>query len=233
MAIKQAKALGLTNFSVFCNHVLTPSAIAAILGVTNEETGAPIQVDAFIGPGHVSIITGTDPYEPFAKDHNKPIVVSGFEPLDILRSVEMLIAQLNAGRAVVENQYTRAVTGAGNAKAQAAMNETLKIRDSFEWRGLGMIANSALAVADAFSEFDAERRYGIADRSIPDHPACECAAVLRGEKRPKDCRIFGTACTPDMPIGSCMVSPEGACAAHYLYGRFRDETARTADVANA
>ncbi len=232
LALKRAKELGLANFSVFCNHVLTPSAIAAILGAA-DAGGNPIQVDGFIGPGHVSIVTGTDVYRPFAERHGKPIVISGFEPLDVLASVERVIAQLNTGRAEVENQYSRAVTGAGNLRAKAVIAETLSVRDRFEWRGLGVIPESGLAVNEAFAEFDAERRFALAERSVADHPACECAAVLRGETRPQECRIFGTGCTPEMPVGSCMVSAEGACAAHYLYGRFRDRAAARSAAVDA
>jgi len=224
-ALKQAKAMGLGNFTVFCNHVLTPSAIAAILSLENSPDGEGLQVDGFIGPGHVSTVIGSATYEPFARNHGKPIVVSGFEPLDILHSVEMLVAQLNEGRTEVETQYSRAVGRDGNNKAQALIRETLALRESFEWRGLGSIPESALRVADAYAAFDAERKFGLESLSVPDHPACECGTILRGVKRPAECRIFGTGCTPDNPIGSCMVSPEGACAAHYLYGRFRTEAA--------
>ena len=227
-ALKQAKALGLRNFSVFCNHVLTPSAIAAILSLEDSPDGEGLQVDGFVGPGHVSTVIGSAPYEPFSRSHGKPIVVSGFEPLDILQSVEMLVTQLNQGRSEVENQYSRAVGRQGNLRAQALIKETLAVRRSFDWRGLGSIPYSALRVADAYAAFDAEQRYSLEPRSVPDHPACECGTILRGVKRPEECRIFGTGCTPDQPIGSCMVSPEGACAAHYLYGRFRSVEAPAA-----
>jgi hydrogenase expression/formation protein HypD len=220
VALSRAKAEGLGNFTVFCNHVLTPSAISAILALAQEPGG--VAIDGFVGPGHVSTVIGSRPYEHFAESYGKPIVIAGFEPLDILQSVLMLVEQLNAGRAAVETQYSRAVSRDGNAKAQALIAETLALRDGFEWRGLGTIPDSALRVADAYAEFDAETRFGLAYRSVPDHPACECATILRGAKRPQDCRIFGTGCTPENPIGSCMVSPEGACAAHYLYGRFRE-----------
>jgi len=218
-ALSQARALGLKNFSVLCNHVLTPSAMRAILDASGPDA---VRVDAFIGPGHVSAVIGTAPYEPFAETYGKPIAIAGFEPLDVLQAVLMLVEQFRDGRCVVENQYARAVGRDGNRKAQALVAETLVLRESFEWRGLGSIPFSALRVADAYAGFDAERRFGLDYTPVPDHPACECGTILRGAKRPNECRIFATGCTPENPVGACMVSPEGACAAHYLYGRFRD-----------
>ena len=220
-ALIQAKAAGLDNFSVFCNHVLTPAAMRAILDSPEMQGEAALRIDGFIGPGHVSAVIGSRPYEVFAEADGKPIVISGFEPLDIVQSVAMLVRQIGEGRAQVEIQYTRAVTRDGNRKAQALVAQTMEPRDSFEWRGLGSIPYSALAIRDAYGGFDAERRFALPYAAVDDHPACECPAILRGVKRPADCRIFGTACTPETPIGACMVSPEGACAAHYRYARFR------------
>lgn len=220
VAIKQAAAETLGNFSVFCNNVLTPSAIQAILGSPEAAAGL-VRVDGFVGPGHVSTITGTKPYEYFARSYRKPIVVAGFEPLDLIQAILMLIRQLNDGRAEVENQYTRAVSREGNRRARAVVAEVLTPRERFEWRGLGTLSESALGIREAYAAFDAERRFDIAYRSVPDHPACSCSDILRGLKQPSECRIFGTGCTPDNPIGSCMVSPEGACSAFYQYGRFR------------
>ncbi|OIQ97791.1 hydrogenase expression/formation protein HypD [mine drainage metagenome] len=214
VAVKLAEAEGLKNFSVLCNHVLTPAAMHAILSGGAE-------LDGFVGPAHVSAVIGAAPYEVFASDYRKPVVIAGFEPLDVLQSILMLVRQVNAGAARVENQFIRAVTRSGNLKAQALMAEVFERRESFEWRGLGSVPDSALRLSQPYAGFDAEARFGIGYVAVPDHKACECAAILRGEKRPQQCRIFGTACTPDNPVGSCMVSPEGACAAHYSYGRFR------------
>lgn len=220
VAVKQAEALGLGNFSVFCNHVLTPSAIDAILGSPEAAEGR-IQVDGFVGPGHVSTIIGTAPYERFAREHDKPVVVAGFEPLDLMQSILMLVRQLDEGRSEVENQYTRAVVRDGNAKALALVEEVLELRPSFEWRGLGTLPASALRVRDRFAAWDAERKWSVPYEAVPDHKACACGEILRGLKKPTDCRIFGTACTPESPVGSCMVSPEGSCAAYFAYGRLR------------
>ena len=216
--IRQARANGLTNFSVLCNHVLTLPAMEAIL---TQPGGVPLQ--GLVGPAHVSTVIGSQPYQYIAKRFNKPNVISGFEPLDLLQGILMLLRQVNENRAEVENEFTRAVTLAGNRKAQALVDEVFEVRDSFEWRGLGSLPFSGLKIRVAFAEFDAELRYpDLIYTNVPDHKACECGAILRGEKRPQDCKIFGTICTPDNPIGSCMVSSEGACAAHYTYGRFSE-----------
>ena len=215
VAVRQAAAEGLHNFSILCNHVLTPAAMHAILGVPG------VAIDGFIGPAHVSTVIGPEPYEPFARDYAKPVVIAGFEPLDVMRSVQMLIAQINEGRAQVENEFTRAVVPGGNAKARALVDEVFETRESFEWRGLGSVARSALRLRPAFAAFDAELRFDVPYRAVSDHKSCECAAILRGQKRPEECRIFGSVCTPQTPVGSCMVSAEGACAALYSYGRFR------------
>ena len=217
VVVRQAEALGLKNFSVLCNHVLTPAAMQAILA-----NPAGVQLDGFIGPAHVSTVIGSRPYEPFARDYGKPVVIAGFEPLDVMQAVLMLVRQVNAGRAEVENEFTRAVTYEGNLKAQVLMDEVFERRDSFEWRGLGTLPESALKLRPRYTDFDAEARFGVDYVPVPDNTACECGVILCGEKRPQDCRIFGTACTPERPVGACMVSAEGACAAHYTYGRFRD-----------
>jgi len=216
VALRQARAEGIANFSVLCNHVLTPPAMRAIL-----EAPGGVALDGFIGPAHVSTVIGSAPYVPFAREFGKPVVIAGFEPLDVLRAIQMLVAQIDAGRAEVENEFTRAVGLEGNRKAQALVAEVFALREAFEWRGLGTLLHSALRLRPEFAAFDAERRFAVPYRGVPDHKACECAAVLRGDRRPQDCRIFGTACTPDHPVGACMVSSEGACAAHYSYGRFR------------
>lgn len=212
--IMQAAAMGVRNFSVFCNHVLTPAAMSHIL-----EPESDAALDGLIGPAHVSTVIGSRPYEKFVSESGCPVAISGFEPLDVMQSILMLVRQLNDGRVAVENQFLRAVTRDGNVKAQAMMAKVFSLRETFEWRGLGEIPASALRIADDFADFDAERRFAVGYRSVADPKACECASILRGLKRPADCRVFGTACTPDHPIGACMVSSEGACAAHYTYGR--------------
>jgi len=221
VALRQAQALGLDNFSVFCNHVLTPAAISHILESKEVREYGTVPLDGFIGPAHVSTVIGSQPYEFFAEEYARPVVIAGFEPLDVLQAILMLVRQLNEGRAEVENEFTRAVTREGNAKAKALVAEVFELRRSFEWRGLGEVPYSALAIKPAYRAFDAEARYDIAYRSVPDNKACECGAILRGVKKPADCKVFGTVCTPENPIGSCMVSSEGACAAHYTYGRFK------------
>ncbi|WP_301100692.1 hydrogenase formation protein HypD [Propionivibrio sp.] len=229
VAVKQADALGLMNFSVLCNHVLTPAAMLAILANQAGE-----RLHGFVGPAHVSTVIGSRPYETFAFDHGKPVVIAGFEPLDVLQAILMLLRQINTGRAEVENEFTRAVTPDGNRKAQTLMDEVFELRDSFEWRGLGTIPHSALKLRQRYVRFDAETRFGLEYRTVPDNKGCECGAILRGEKRPQECKIFGTACTPDNPVGSCMVSAEGACAAHYTYGlknRFQRRERRGAENA--
>ncbi len=218
VAVQQAHTAGLNNFSILCNHVLTPAAMHAIL---NIEGG--VQLDGFVGPAHVSTVIGSQPYEVFASDYSKPVVIAGFEPLDVMQAILMLVRQVNEGRTEVENEFTRAVKREGNHKAQALVSAIFESRDSFEWRGLGSVPQSALRLRSEYAEFDAERRFDVEYVTVPDHKACECGAILRGEKRPQECKIFGTVCTPQNPVGSCMVSSEGACAAHYTYGRFRED----------
>jgi hydrogenase expression/formation protein HypD len=207
---------------VLCNHVLTPSAITHILESPEVRQYGTVPIDGFVGPAHVSIVIGARPYEHFAAEYCKPVVIAGFEPLDVMQAILMLVRQVNEGRAEVENEFTRAVTREGNRAAQAIVSEVFELRSSFEWRGLGEVPYSALKIRPAFARFDAERRFGLVYRSVPDHKQCECGAILRGVKKPTDCKLFGTVCTPENPMGSCMVSSEGACAAHYSYGRFRD-----------
>lgn len=229
-ALKRAEALGLKNFSVFCNHVLTPPAMRRILDAAdgksvdgNAADGAEAApaLDGVIGPAHVSTVTGWRAYADLAETYRKPVTVAGFEPLDVLQAVLMLVRQVEDGRAEVENQYVRAVTADGNRKAQQATAETMEPRASYEWRGLGETPFSALKIRDAYAGFDAERLFDMPGRRVADHKACECGAILRGAKSPADCKLFAVACTPDNPLGACMVSSEGACAAHFAYGRFR------------
>lgn len=217
VAIQQAQAEKLDNFTVFCNHVLTPSAMQAIL-----DAPEPVAIDGFLGPSHVSTIIGSQAYEVFAQDYLKPIVIAGFEPLDVMQSALMLIRQLNTQRHTVENEYTRAVTREGNTKAQRLMAQVFCLRDEFEWRGLGLIPKSALKLKDEYAGFDAELRFQLPEIKASDVKGCECPAILRGAKRPVDCKLLGTVCTPENPMGSCMVSSEGACAAYWSYGRLRE-----------
>ena len=221
VALLQAKAEGLANFSVFCNHVLTPAAIGHILSSPEAKRGE-VSIDGFLGPSHVSSVIGSQPYEAAAAEFQKPVVIAGFEPLDVMQSTLMLIRQINEGRHEVENEYTRVVTRHGNRKAQAIVAEVLELRASFEWRGLGAVSSSALQIREAFAEFDAERRFAISEKASREVKSCECPAILRGVKKPTDCKLFGTVCTPDTPMGSCMVSSEGACAAYWTYGGYRN-----------
>ena len=222
-AISMAQQKGLKNFSVFCNHVLTPPAINAILDIPEAPTREHVHLDGFVGPAHVSAVIGSQPYEPFAQAFSKPVVIAGFEPLDVMQAILMLVRQVNEGRHEVENQYIRAVTREGNRKAQALVAEMFELRESFEWRGLGSVPLSALRLRPAYADFDAEQRFAIVTTPADDNPACECGAILRGVKAPVDCKLFGTLCTPENPMGSCMVSSEGACAAQWTYGRFREQ----------
>jgi hydrogenase expression/formation protein HypD len=222
LVLKQAAAEDLANFSVLCCHVLTPSAITHILESPEVKQWGTVPLDGFVGPAHVSILIGSAPYEGFARDYRKPVVIAGFEPLDVMQAILMLVRQVNDGRHEVENEFTRAVTREGNAAAQALVAEVFALRENFEWRGLGEVAFSALRIRDAFARWDAERRFDLRYQPVPDHKQCDCGAILRGVKRPSDCRLFATVCTPENPMGSCMVSSEGACAAHYSYGRWKD-----------
>jgi hydrogenase expression/formation protein HypD len=222
VVIKQAAALGLDNFSVLCCHVLTPSAISNILESPEVRELGTVPLDGFIGPAHVSTVIGSAPYEFFAEEFRKPVVIAGFEPLDVMQAILMLVRQVNEGRAEVENEFARAVTREGNLKAQNLVSEIFELRRAFEWRGLGLVPYSALKIRREYARFDAEVRFPLDYRSVADNKACECGAILRGVKRPQDCKLFGTVCTPENPIGSCMVSSEGACAAHYTYGRYKD-----------
>ena len=221
VAIETARAEGLPNFSVFCNHVLTPVAIDHILSSPDFAPGGAARIDGFLGPSHVSAVIGSRPYAAAVHKHRKPVVIAGFEPLDVMQSVLMLIAQVNEGRAEVENQYTRVVTRDGNRKAQALVARVFELRESFEWRGLGSVTGSALRIRPEFADFNAERRFGLSEKQSREVKSCECPAVLRGVKKPTECKLFGKACTPETPMGACMVSSEGACAAYWSYGRFR------------
>ena len=222
LLIRDAQRAELRNFSVLCCHVLTPPAIMHILESPEVRQYGTVPLDGFVGPAHVSIVIGSEPYESFAKTYRKPVVIAGFEPLDVMQAILMLVRQVNDGRAEVENEFIRAVSRTGNLKAQALMAEIFELRSSFEWRGLGEVPVSALKIRPSYAQFDAESRFDLSYQPVADNKACECGAILRGVKKPTDCLIFGTVCTPENPVGACMVSSEGACAAHYSYGRFKD-----------
>jgi hydrogenase expression/formation protein HypD len=215
VTLLRARAERARNFSVFCNHVLIGPPLRAIL----ETPG--LRVDAFVGPGHVSSVIGTDAYRFIPDEYGRPVVVSAFEPVDLLQSIAMLLRQRAEGRCEVENQYTRVVRREGNERAAAAIAETMEPREDFEWRGLGVLPWSALRVRDAFAAFDAERLFTLPGARIEDPKACRCGEVLTGQIKPWECGVFGTACTPERPLGTCMVSSEGACAAFFSYGRLR------------
>lgn len=225
MTLLRAEQEGLENFSVFCNHVTIIPAIKAILDSPD------LRLDGFLGPGHVSTVIGCRPYEFIAQQYEKPLVVAGFEPLDILQSIYMLLVQLNEDRCEVENQYTRVVPWEGNSAALRAIGETMRLRPYFEWRGLGFISDSALRLSERFARFDAELLFDLPGVRVADPKACQCGEVLKGVLKPWECKVFGTACTPETPIGTCMVSPEGACAAYYNFGRFTRERMKEASKA--
>ncbi len=214
VTLLQARERSITNFSVFSNHVTIVPPMKAIL----DSPG--FDLDGFIGPGHVSTVIGTTPYRFVSADYGRPVVTAGFEPADILQAVAMLLRQLDEGRCEVENQYKRVVPDGGNPRALALLAEVFVIRPHFEWRGLGFIAQSALAIGPSFVAWDAEQKFAIPGLRVADPKACQCGEVLKGALRPWECKVFGTACTPETPIGTCMVSSEGACAAYYNFGRY-------------
>jgi hydrogenase expression/formation protein HypD len=218
VTLLRARAENSPNFSVFCNHVTIEPPLRAIL----ETPG--LRVDAFIGPGHISTVIGTDAYRFIPEEYGRPVAVSAFEPVDLLQAMAMLLRQRAEGRCEVENQYTRVVRPEGNARALAAIDATMELRDEFEWRGLGTIPRSALRVRPEFGAWDAERLFTVPGIRIEDPKACRCGEVLTGQIKPWECGVFGTACTPERPLGTCMVSSEGACAAFYAYGRLRRPT---------
>lgn len=217
LTVLRAAAEGIENFSVFCNHVMIMPALKAILDSPD------LRLDAFIGPGHVSTVIGCRPYEWIPRDFGMPLVVAGFEPLDLLQSVYMIMKQFAEGRAEVENQYTRIVQYDGNPVALKVLADVFTPRPFFEWRGLGSIAHSALQLAPKYARYDAELRYELPGVRVADPKACQCGEVLKGVLKPWECKVFGTACTPETPIGTCMVSSEGACAAYYNFGQYAQQ----------
>jgi hydrogenase expression/formation protein HypD len=220
LTLMRAKAEGIQNFSVFCNHVTIIPAIRAILDSPD------MRIDAFIGPGHVSTVIGCRPYEWIARDERRPIVVSGFEPLDMLQSIVMLLHQLRQGTAIVENQYKRVVPWEGNPAALRAMAEVFELRPFFEWRGLGFISQSALRIKESYGAWDAERVFEVPGVRVTDPKAAQCGEVLKGVLKPVQCKLFGRECTPERPVGALMVSSEGSCAAYYNYEHRKSASAR-------
>jgi hydrogenase expression/formation protein HypD len=221
MTVLHAEKEGIENFSIFCNHIIIVPALKALLD------SPELKLDGFIGPGHVSTVIGTRPYEFVAGDYRKPMVVAGFEPLDILQAIYKIVKQCVEGRAEIENQYRRVVTRDGNSRSLQVLSEVFELRDYFEWRGLGSIPRSGMKLKSKYARFDAERRFNVAGLRIADPKACQCGEILKGVKKPWECKVFGTACTPETPIGSCMVSSEGACAAYYNFGRLSKVASRS------
>jgi hydrogenase expression/formation protein HypD len=217
LTLKRAKQEDLRNFSCVCNHVTIVPPLRALL------ESPDLRLDGFVGPGHVATVVGARPFQFIPADYRKPLVIAGFEPLDILQAVHMILRQLAEGRCAVENQYSRVVPWEGNLRALEAMAEVFELRPHFEWRGLGFISQSALKLSDAYADLDAELRFSAPGVRVADPKACQCGEVLKGVIKPFECKVFGTACTPEHAIGTCMVSPEGACAAYYNYGRFAKE----------
>ena len=221
VTLLKAREADVRNFSVFSNHVTIVPPIKAILDSPD------LRLDGFLGPGHVSTVVGNHPYRFVASEYGLPLVTAGFEPLDILQAIAMLLAQLRDGRCEIENQYTRIVRDEGNPRALQFLAEVFELRPHFEWRGLGFIAQSALKLREDFAPWDAELRYAVPGVRVADPKACQCGEVLKGVIKPWECKVFGTACTPETPIGTCMVSSEGACAAYYNFGRLHREAAVT------
>jgi len=212
----------LTNVFFHINHVTVPEAVEAIM------SSGDALIDAFLGPSHVSVITGYKIYEPIAEKYHTPIVVAGFEPTDVMESVLRIVRQVNEGQSVVDNEYARAVSREGNLKAQALVNTYFEKRSHFRWRGIGDIPNSALKLKAEYAAYDAEIVFDdvLPKTELNDHKLCICGDILKGRAKPFDCKVFGKACTPTNPMGSCMVSSEGACSAYFKYGKLNLKGAR-------
>lgn len=213
--MKRAFSEGIKNIYYHINHVLVPPPMRAIMN------SGEAKINAFIGPSHVSVIIGAKSYQFLVDEYNTPVVVAGFEPVDVMESILMLLKQKLEKKPRIENQYKRATTWDGNVLAQKMIDEFMEVRDTFRWRGLGDISFSALKLKDKYAEFDAEKIYAdiLPNEAIDDHKLCICGEILKGLAKPTDCKVFGTACTPSNPLGSCMVSDEGACNAYYRYAR--------------
>jgi len=219
LTVLQAEREGIENFSLFCNHITIVPTIKAIL----DSPG--MGIDGFIGPGHVAIVIGTEPFEFIARRYRRPLVVAGFEPIDILQSLLMVLRQIESGEARVENQYARVVDPDGNSPGLDAIARVFELREFFEWRGLGSIDHSGIRMRAAYARFDAERRFVVPGARIADPQSCQCGEVLKGALKPYQCKVFGGACTPATPLGALMVSSEGACAAYYQFARDRQRGA--------
>jgi hydrogenase expression/formation protein HypD len=217
LTLKRAREEEVANFSCVCNHVTIVPPLRALL------ESPDLRLDGFIGPGHVATVVGARPFEFISADYHRPVVIAGFEPLDVLHAIHMILLQLAEDRCAVENQYKRVVPWEGNLRALEVMAEVFELRPHFEWRGLGFISQSALKLSDAYAHLEAELRFSTPGVRVADPKACQCGEVLKGVIKPWECKVFGTACTPEHAIGTCMVSPEGACAAYYNYGRFARE----------
>jgi len=212
MTVLQAEREGVRNFSLFCNHITIIPTVKAILD------SPELTLDGFLGPGHVSMVIGNAPYNFIAEQYGKPLVVAGFEPLDVLHAIWMVLKQLDEKRSVVENQYSRVVPEDGNAVALDAIGRVFELREFFEWRGLGSIDHSGVRMREAYAAYDAERKFSVKSIKIADPKSCQCGEVLKGVIKPWECKVFGGACTPETPLGALMVSSEGACAAYYQFG---------------
>lgn len=221
----QAEAEGVANFSVFCNHITIIPTMQALLNSPD------LDLDGFLGPGHVSMVIGTRAYDFVAERYHRPLVVAGFEPLDILHSIWLVLQQLAEERAAIDNQYGRVVPEDGNRAALEAIARVFELREFFEWRGLGSIDHSGVRLRQNYARFDAERKFAVPSLKVADPQACQCGDVLKGVLKPKQCRVFGTSCTPATPLGALMVSSEGACAAYYQYGDFEARTNLAVDAA--
>ncbi|BBN59213.1 hydrogenase formation protein HypD [Hydrogenovibrio marinus] len=213
LTLQQAAQEHVKNFSLFCNHITIIPTIKAMLDSPD------MRLDGFLGPGHVSMVIGSQPYEFISRDYNRPLVIAGFEPLDILQSVYMLVKQLVDGRCEVENQYERIVPKTGNQVALHSIGDVFELREFFEWRGMGSIDHSGVRIREKYADFDAERKFAMPRLKIADPDAAQCGEVVTGVIKPEQCKLFGKSCTPQTPIGALMVSTEGACAAHYHYGQ--------------
>ncbi|MEB8430701.1 hydrogenase formation protein HypD [Cocleimonas sp. KMM 6892] len=212
LTVLQAEREGIKNFSLFCNHITTVPTIKAVLDSPD------MQLDGFLAPGHVAMVIGERPFDFIAKDYHKPLVITGFEPLDILHSMWMLLKQINEDRSEVENQYTRIVPAEGNTPALEAISKVFEVREFFEWRGLGSIDHSGVRMKKEYTAYDAEQKFSVPNLKIADPKSCQCGEVVKGVIKPWDCKIFGTKCNPENPMGALMVSSEGACAAYYKNG---------------
>ncbi len=225
--VLRARAEGIKNFSLFCNHITIIPTIKAVLDSPD------LQVEGFLGPGHVSMVIGNKPYRFISEHYGRPVVVAGFEPLDILQGIWMVLKQLDEGRSAVENQYARVVPDDGNNAALSAIDEVFELREFFEWRGLGSIDHSGVRMRKELAIHDAERKFTVPDLMIADPKSCQCGEVLKGIIKPWGCKVFGKECTPETPMGALMVSSEGACAAYYRFGDVEKVHVRVLDGASA